>query len=359
MIIYLKNYLWEIIMSLETDILALLKYTLEKRASDLHISSGMPPMIRVDGALKIVPGTEILNSDTVRNMLHSIFTEAQSQALETKLDLDLAFSISANERFRINVFNQYRGLSAAFRALESHIPSFDELGFPETFQDLCKLPHGLILVTGPTGSGKTTTMASMIDYINQTKHGHILTIEDPIEYIFKSKSCLVQQREVKTHTESFANALRAALREDPDYILVGEMRDIETIRLALTAAETGHLVFATLHTNSAAESIYRIIDAFPPSEKEMVRSVIAGSLQAIISQILVKKVNGGRIAAQEILVCSPAIRNLIREDKIQQIYSVLQTGQEKGMRTLEQHLEELIGRNEISDIIYAKGKTET
>lgn len=340
----------------DSEIITLLKYTLEKHASDLHISSGMPPMIRVDGELRSIPNKSVLSADAVQKMLDDILTPEQMQIFLAKHDLDLAFSISANERFRINAFNQYRGPSAAFRALASHIPSFEELGFPSVFKDLCMMPHGLILVTGPTGSGKTTSMAAMIDYINQIKPGHILTIEDPIEYIIKSKNCLVQQREVRSHTESFANALRAALREDPDYILVGEMRDLETIRLALTAAETGHLVFATLHTNSAAESIYRIIDAFPAAEKEIVRSILAGSLQAVISQILVRKTNGGRVAAQEILICSTAVRNLIREDKVQQIYSVLQTGQEKGMRTLEQHLAELIANNQIANISYTRGK---
>jgi len=324
------------------DILELLKYTIKVGASDLHLSSGIEPMVRIDGDLIKVPDTDVLISEALVEMLHKVIPKEYSKLLISQLDLDFAIGIQDLSRFRVNIFHQFRGISAAFRALPAHIPTFEELSFPDIFYRLCELPHGLILVTGPTGSGKTTTMASMINYINKKVKGHVLTIEDPIEYVFESDKCLIQQREVRSHTAGFSEALRAALREDPDYILVGEMRDLETIRLALTAAETGHLVFATLHTNSAAESIDRIIDVFPSAEKGMVRSILAGSLQAVISQILVKKAKGaGRVAAQEVMICSTAIRNLIREDKVTQIYSAMQTSQDKGMRTLAQHLKEL------------------
>ena len=324
------------------DILDLLKYTITEGASDLHLSSGMEPMVRIDGDLVKIPQTSIITSENLLKMLAKIIPETYAKELTSKLDLDLAIGVEDLSRFRVNIFHQFRGMSAAFRALPAHIPTFEELGFPDVFYRLCELPHGLILVTGPTGSGKTTSMASMINYINQKVRGHVLTIEDPIEYVFESDKCLIQQREVRSHTAGFSEALRAALREDPDYILVGEMRDLETIRLALTAAETGHLVFATLHTNSATESIDRIIDVFPSAEKGMVRSILAGSLQAVISQILVRKAKGtGRVAAQEVMICTTAIRNLIREDKVPQIYSAMQTSQDKGMRTLAQHLKEL------------------
>lgn len=329
------------------NIVDLLQYTISHKASDLHLSSGIAPMVRIDGDLAKIPNLPILASDELYKMLQEVVPGKYKEEVESKLDADFAISVEGLSRFRVNIFHQFRGISAAFRALPAHIPTFDELGFPEVFLKLCTLPHGLILVTGPTGSGKTTTMASMINHINKISHGHILTIEDPIEYVFESHNCLVQQREIKQHTNSFSSALRAALREDPDYILVGEMRDLETIRLALTAAETGHLVFATLHTNSASESIDRIIDAFPSAEKSMVRSILAGSLQAVISQILVKRNGGGRVAAQEIMLCNTAIRNLIREDKVPQIYSIIQTNSDKGMRTLAQHLQEL----EANDVV--------
>jgi twitching motility protein PilT len=321
----------------------LLHLVVSKKASDLHLSTGVAPIIRVDGEL-IVLKEPVLKEEALVAMLKDILPDNKKNELSSKQDLDFAISSAEGARFRISVFRQLRGIAAAFRAIPKKIPSFEELGFPEVFYDICKFPHGLVLVTGPTGSGKTTTIASMIDYINQTTNSHILTIEDPIEYVYECKKSLVQQREVKNHVQAASDALRSALREDPDFILVGEMRDLETVRLALTAAETGHLVFATLHTNSAAESVDRIVDIFPTFEKEMIRSILAGSLQAVISQELVRKKTGGRIAVQEVMVCNVAIRNMIRENKIPQIYSAIQTGHQKGMRTRERHLKELIDK---------------
>lgn len=316
----------------------LLQYTISKNASDLHLSAGVAPRIRFDGELEDIAGEAPLDEATLYKMLEEIVPERYRKNLTTRLETDLAIS-SGDGRFRVNIFKQNRGPSAAFRFIPKDIPAFDKLDLTNTAPKLCSLPHGLILVTGPTGSGKTTTIASMLNFINSTNTSHIITIEDPIEYIHECKKCLIHQREVGLHTASFSDALRAALREDPDFIFVGEMRDLETIRLALTAAETGHLVFATLHTNSAAETINRIIDVFPSSEKDLVRSLLASSLRAVISQILLKKKNGGRIAAREIMLCTTAVKNLIRENKVHQIYSVIQTGQEKGMQTLEQHLQ--------------------
>lgn len=320
----------------------LLTYAVKQNSSDLHISTGDMPMVRQDGLLVAVEGTKVLDEVTVRAMLKEVLSKEQWDSLADKLEYDLAVSIPNLARFRVNIFHQLRGLSAAFRVIPNRIPSFEDLGLTEVFRDVCNYGHGLVLVTGPTGCGKTTTLASMINYINANKQGHILTVEDPIEYVFASNKCLVQQREVGCHTEFFANALRSALREDPDYILVGEMRDLETIRLALTAAETGHLVFATLHTNSASETIDRVIDVFTLTEKEMVRSILAGSLKAVISQRLVRKPSGGRVAVQEVMLTTPAIRNMIRENKVHQIYSAIQTSQVVGMRTLEQHWNELV-----------------
>lgn len=327
------------------DITSLLLYALEKKASDLHLSSGLVPRIRVDGNLQPVSNAKPLDEDTLLAMLHQTLPPEVIGLLDTKSEIDKTFSALDKGRFRINVFRQSRGISAALRVISSVIPTFSELGFPESYYNLCDIPHGLILVTGPTGSGKTTTIASMIEYINNAKNGHIVTLEDPIEYIYECKKCLVHQREIGVHTESFSAALRAVLREDPNIIFVGEMRDLETIRLALTAAETGHLVFATLHTSSAAETINRVVDVFDAAEKSMVRSMLASSLRAVIAQVLLKRKGGvGRIAAQEIMICTPAIKNMIREEKSHQIYSAIQTGQELGMRTLEQHISELKGQ---------------
>jgi len=326
------------------DINKLLSYTVTKNASDLHLSSGRPPLVRIDGELCDIPNTSVLDDKDIIAMLNEVVPKDIAKDIPEKMDIDLSITARGISRFRLNIFRQYRGIAAAFRTIPIEIPTIEGLGLPEIFYKLCELPHGLILVTGPTGSGKTTTIAAMIDYINKNKKGHILTIEDPIEYVHKCNEALVQQREIKTNTASFQTALRAALREDPDYILVGEMRDLETIQLALTAAETGHLVFATLHTSSAAKTIDRIIDVFPMFEKEMVRSMLSESLQAVVSQVLVKKVDGGRTVSQEIMLCTTAIRNMIRENKTHQLYSVIQTGQALGMQTLEQSLENLVAQ---------------
>jgi len=323
------------------DIKKLLAYVVEQRGSDLHLSSDMPPMYRVDGDLLRFKDAKPIANDKLLEMLKAIIP---GKLLPTINDHDLDFSLELPNmaRCRVNVFQQLNGISAAFRIIPLAIPTLESLGMPPILKTLCGLPNGLILMTGPTGSGKTTTLTSMIDYINQTQPCHILTIEDPIEFVHQSKLSLIQQREVHQHTISFNGALRSALREDPDVILVGEMRDTETIRLALTAAETGHLVFATLHTSSAPKTISRIVDVFPTGEKELVRTMLAESLQAIIAQNLVKRKKSGRVAVLEILLSTPAVRNLIRENKAAQLESVLQTGQKLGMRSHEQSMRELI-----------------
>jgi twitching motility protein PilT len=325
------------------DITELLAFSVKQKASDLHLSSGLPPMIRVDGDIKKL-NLPPLDNKSVMSLLYDIMNDKQRKNFEEFLEADFSFEIPQVARFRANVFNQDRGPAGAFRTIPSEILTMEELGYPSIFKDICRLPRGLVLVTGPTGSGKSTTLASMIDFINKNDYSHILTIEDPIEFVHQSQKCLVNQREVHRDTLGFNEALRAALREDPDIILVGEMRDIETIRLALTAAETGHLVFGTLHTTSAAKTINRIIDVFPGDEKAMVRAMLSTSLEAVIAQTLLKKIGGGRVAAQEIMICTPAVRNLIREDKIPQLYSSIQTGNNAGMKTLDQHLKELINQ---------------
>ena len=319
----------------------------EEGASDLHFSSGRPPTVRIDGDIRTTDHG-ILGDEIVRDLLHGIMDEDQKQQYEEVLEVDFSYEIPDFARFRVNVFNQNRGAAAVFRTIPSNVLSMESLGMGQIFRDICEIPRGLILVTGPTGSGKSTTLAAMIDYINNRRFEHILTIEDPIEFVHESKSSLVTQRQVHRDTLGFSEALRSALREDPDIILVGEMRDLETIRLALTAAETGHLVFATLHTTSAAKTIDRIIDVFPAAEKAMVRSMLSESLEAVISQTLLKKISGGRIAAHEIMLGSPAIRNLIREDKVAQMYSVLQTGQSLGMQTMDQSLQKLVAVGEVT-----------
>lgn len=322
------------------DITELLAFGVKNKASDLHLSAGLPPMIRVDGDLRRI-NTPPLDQKMVTNLLYEIMNDKQRKNFEEFLETDFSFDIPGLSRFRANVFNHDRGVGGAFRTIPSQIVTMEQLNLPEIFKDLAMLPRGLVLVTGPTGSGKSTTLSAMIDYINNTKYEHILTIEDPIEFVHQSKKCLINQREVYRDTLGFSQALRSALREDPDIILVGEMRDLETIRLALTAAETGHLVFGTLHTNSATKTINRIIDVFPAEEKSMVRSMLSESLQAVISQTLLKRIGEGRVAALELMVCTHAIRNLIREDKVAQMYSSIQTGQAHGMQTLDQHLKEL------------------
>ncbi len=329
------------------DVAQLLSFTVKNNASDLHLSGGVPPMIRVDGDIKRVNMPALTHKD-VNSMVYDIMNDKQRKDYEEFLETDFSFEIPKLARFRVNAFNQNRGSAAVFRTIPSEILSLDDLGAPPIFKDVSMHPRGLVLVTGPTGSGKSTTLAAMVDYINDNKPDHILTIEDPIEFVHESKKSLINQREVHRDTLGFNEALRSALREDPDVILVGELRDLETIRLALTAAETGHLVFGTLHTSSAAKTVDRIVDVFPAAEKEMVRAMLSESLRAVISQTLLKKVGGGRIAAHEIMIGTPAIRNLIREGKIAQMYSAIQTGQGSGMYTLDQNLSELMAKGLIN-----------
>ena len=330
------------------DLTELLAFVVKNKASDLHLSSGLPPMIRVHGDVKRINLPAMEHKD-VHSMLYDIMNDGQRKFYEENLECDFSFAIPNLARFRVNAFVQNRGAAAVLRTIPSKILSLEQLKCPKIFTELADQPRGVVLVTGPTGSGKSTTLAAMVDYINENEYGHILTVEDPIEFVHESKKCLINQREVGPHTLSFSNALRSALREDPDVILVGEMRDLETIRLALTAAETGHLVFGTLHTSSAAKTIDRVIDVFPAAEKEMVRAMLSESLRAVISQTLCKtKDGGGRVAAHEIMIGTPAIRNLIREAKIAQMYSAIQTGQGLGMQTLDQNLAELVKRNVIS-----------
>jgi twitching motility protein PilT len=330
------------------DISDLLAFSVKNKASDLHLSAGLPPMIRVHGDVRKI-NVPALEHSHVHDMVYDIMSDGQRKTYEETLECDFSFEIPNLARFRVNAFNQNRGAGAVFRTIPSTILTLEQLNCPAIFKDIANTPRGIVLVTGPTGSGKSTTLAAMVDYINDKEFGHILTVEDPIEFVHTSKKCLINQREVGPHTLSFANALRSALREDPDVILVGEMRDLETIRLALTAAETGHLVFGTLHTSSAAKTVDRIVDVFPAAEKEMVRSMLSESLRAVISQTLCKtKDEQGRVAAHEIMIGTPAIRNLIRENKIAQMYSSIQTGQNVGMQTLDQNLKELVQRNLIS-----------
>jgi len=290
-----------------------------------------------------------MEHEDVHAMVYDIMSDQQRKMYEETLECDFSFAVPNLARFRVNAFNQQRGASAAFRTIPSKVLSLEELNAPKAFAELTQRPRGLILVTGPTGSGKSTTLAAMVNHVNENEYGHVLTIEDPIEFLHESKKCLINQREVGPHTMSFSNALRAALREDPDYILVGEMRDLETIRLALTAAETGHLVFGTLHTSSAAKTVDRIVDVFPAAEKDMVRAMLSESIVCVISQTLLKTKDGqGRVAAHEIMVGTPAIRNLIRENKVAQMYSAIQTSQSIGMQTLDQCLVEMVRRNQVA-----------
>jgi twitching motility protein PilT len=329
------------------DIAELLAFAYKHGSSDLHLSAGLPPMIRVDGDVKRI-NVDALDDRTVHNMIYDIMNDKQQKDYEEFLETDFSFEIPNVARFRVNAFNQNRGPAAVFRTIPSKILSLEQLNAPEIFKKISEQPRGIVLVTGPTGSGKSTTLAGMVNHINETKHEHILTIEDPIEFVHQSKNCLVNQREVGRDTLGFNEALRSALREDPDIILVGEMRDLETIRLALTAAETGHLVFGTLHTSSAAKTIDRIVDVFPAAEKDMVRAMLSESLRAVISQTLLKKIGGGRIAAHEIMIGNAAIRNLIREGKVAQMYSAIQTGVRDGMQTLDQNLQELVRARQIT-----------
>lgn len=329
------------------DISELLAFSFKNGASDMHLSAGLPPMIRVDGDIRRVNVPALEHKD-VHSLIYDIMNDKQRRDYEEFLETDFSFELPGIARFRVNAFNQDRGAAAVFRTIPSKVLTLDDLGCPKFFRDITEIPRGLVLVTGPTGSGKSTTLAAMIDHKNSEEYTHILTVEDPIEFVHQSKKSLINQREVHKDTLGFNEALRSALREDPDVILVGEMRDLETIRLALTAAETGHLVFGTLHTSSAAKTIDRIIDVFPAEEKSMIRSMLSESLQAVISQALLKKVGGGRTAAWEIMVGTSAIRNLIREAKVAQMYSAIQTGRRDGMQTLDQHLTELVERNIIT-----------
>ncbi|MES2205277.1 MAG: type IV pilus twitching motility protein PilT [Pseudomonadota bacterium] len=329
------------------DIAELLAFAVKNKASDLHLSAGLPPLIRVHGDVRKI-NLPPMEHKEVHGMVYDIMNDGQRKQYEDSFECDFAFELPNVARFRVNAFVQQRGASAVFRTIPSVVLSLEQLNTPKVFQDLALKPRGLVLVTGPTGSGKSTTLAAMVNHLNETDYGHILTVEDPIEFVHESKRCLINQRELHQHTKSFANALKAALREDPDAVLIGEMRDLETIRLALTAAETGHLVFGTLHTSSAAKTIDRIIDVFPAAEKDMVRAMLSESLQAVISQTLLKTKDGqGRIAAHEIMIGTPAIRNLIRENKIAQMYSTIQTSQAVGMQTLDQCLQDLVRRNQI------------
>ncbi|TMH80100.1 MAG: type IV pilus twitching motility protein PilT [Betaproteobacteria bacterium] len=330
------------------DISELLAFSVKNKASDLHLSSGLPPMIRVHGDVRRI-NLPPLDHTEVHAMVYDIMNDSQRKQFDEHLECDFSFDLPGLARFRVNAFNQDRGAAAVLRTIPSRVLSLEELQAPRVFADFSTRPRGLVLVTGPTGSGKSTTLAAMVDHVNNTLYGHILTIEDPIEFVHEPRKCVINQREVGPHTLSFSNALRSALREDPDVVLVGELRDLETIRLALTAAETGHLVFGTLHTSSAAKTMDRVVDVFPGAEKEMVRAMLSESLVAVISQALLKLKDGsGRVAVHEIMVGTPAIRNLIRENKVAQMYSMIQTGSQYGMQTLDQSLLELVRRNVIA-----------
>ena len=329
------------------DIGELLAFSVKNGASDLHLSAGLPPMIRVDGDIRRI-NVPALEHKVVHGLVYDIMNDKQRKDYEEFLECDFSFEIPNLARFRVNAFIQNRGAGAVFRTIPSDILSLEDLKAPKIFKDIADYPRGVVLVTGPTSSGKSTTLAAMVNHVNEQEYGHVLTIEDPIEFVHTSKKCLINQREVHRDTLGFNEALRSALREDPDVILVGEMRDLETIRLALTAAETGHLVFGTLHTSSAAKTIDRIVDVFPAAEKDMMRAMLSESLRAVISQTLLKKTGGGRVAAHEIMIGTPAIRNLIRENKVAQMYSAIQTGAQFGMQTLDQNLQDLVKRNVIS-----------
>nr|VFK59239.1 MAG: twitching motility protein PilT [Candidatus Kentron sp. TUN]VFK62748.1 MAG: twitching motility protein PilT [Candidatus Kentron sp. TUN]VFK67822.1 MAG: twitching motility protein PilT [Candidatus Kentron sp. TUN] len=329
------------------NITELLAFSVKSGCSDLHLSAGLPPLIRVDGDIRRID-IPALDHEDVQDLILALMDDEQRRDYEKFFEIDFSFDVPDLARFRVNAFTQNRGSGAVFRVIPTTVLSLTEINAPANLQDIANLPRGMVLVTGPTGSGKSTTLAAMVDHRNKTEYGHILTVEDPIEFVHESQKCLVNQREVHRHTCGFNQALRSALREDPDVILIGEMRDLDTIRLALTAAETGHLVFGTLHTSSAAKTIDRIVDVFPAAEKDMIRAMLSESLRAVIAQILLKKIDGGRAAAHEIMIVTPAIRNLIRENKVAQIYSAIQTGQQFGMQTLDQSIRELVASGIVS-----------
>jgi twitching motility protein PilT len=330
------------------EITDLLIFTQKNKASDLHLSTTNPPILRIHG--EMVPyQSPALTAEDIKRMLYSVMTEQQRSEYERDLEIDFALSLGADMRFRVNAFNTLNGPAAVMRTIPSRILSMEELGTPEVLKRLCTLHKGLVLVTGPTGSGKSTTLAAMVDQINSHEAKHIITIEDPVEFVHQSKKSLINQREVGKNTKSFAKALRSALREDPDVILVGELRDMETIQLALTAAETGHLVMGTLHTNSAPKTIDRIIDVFPANDKEMVRAMLSVSLEAVITQALLKRKDGGRVATHEIMLGTPAVRNLIREGKVPQLYSLIQIGSKIGMRTMKDSIMDLLSQGIITE----------
>lgn len=326
----------------------LLAFCVQQGASDLHLSAGLPPMVRVDGDVRRID-LPAMDPAQVNALICAVMSESQQAEYESDLEIDFSLEVPSLSRFRVNAFTHNRGPGVAFRTIPSTVQSLSDLGLGDVFRQIIDVPRGLVLVTGPTGSGKSTTLAAMIDHINHHRYQHVLTIEDPIEFVHTPSKCLISQREVHRDTHSFANALRSGLREDPDVIMVGEMRDLETIRLALTAAETGHLVFGTLHTTSAAKTIDRVIDVFPAEEKAMVRSMLAESLQAVVSQALIKKKGGGRVAAHEIMVGTTAVRNLIREDKVAQLYQTIQTGVGDGMQTLDMSLKGLVNKGIIAN----------
>jgi twitching motility protein PilT len=329
------------------DITQLLAFGVEQGASDCHLSAGEPPMIRIHGDLKKLDHPS-LTKEEAHTLVYDIMNDAQRKAFEETHECDFSFEMGAVARFRVNVFMQRKGEGAVFRTIPTKILTLEQLEMPPILKQLCEKEKGLILVTGPTGSGKSTTLAAMVDYLNESFEGHILTVEDPIEFVHQSKKCLVNQRELGPHTDSFANALRAALREDPDIILVGEMRDLETIQLALTAAETGHIVFGTLHTSSAPKTVDRIIDVFPPNQQAQIRAQFAESVEAVITQTLLKKKGGGRLAALEVMTGTTAVRNLIREGKIHQIPGTMQVSQKDGMQTMDMALQNLVSRGLVS-----------
>ena len=345
----------------------LLNLSVERGAYDLHLTAGLPPLVSIDGEIcplfdepvvGLAGSGERIDQQKVLALLHEVMHDAQRREFEDRLEADFSYELRGVARFRVNAFHQNRGAAAVFRTIPAKVMTMEALGLGPIFNTIADAPRGLVIVTGPTGSGKSTTLAALIDYLNETKSQHVLTIEDPIEFVHESKRCLINQREVHRDTHSFSNALRSALREDPDIILVGELRDLETIRLALTAAETGHLVFATLHTTSAAKTIDRVIDVFPAAEKDMVRSMLSESLQAVVSQVLLRKKGGGRVAAFEIMRGTAAIRNLIREDKVAQMYSTIQTGASQGMVTLDQSLKNLVDQGIVqADVARAKAKS--